>query len=198
MEPNEPKIALMKPKDKLKKANLFIVVETRETSLPHSGQVHITSSETHPTSGPDPVVVVASTRSRGFSLLSFSNIFTLRSLPDSTLSIAGSSSQAKSKTPALFMARFVGVEGKLQNPGRRIGPLGDPNTEPLMFKPYDVGIDFTFPSCKLRREVSISLTEFDPNDRLNVEVCGDNGGDSDGGVAGGDSDPGDDMKTALA
>lgn len=93
----------------------------------------LTSSVIQPRSGSTALVGYGSTRSREFSLLSLSNIFARKSLPDSTLSITGSSSSSSQQVlkisgypmPGRVGVR-VGVEGRLQNPGRSIDPRGDP------------------------------------------------------------------------
>lgn len=90
------------------------------------------------------------------------------------------------------MGTWVGVVGTLQNPGRSIDPLGDPNTGEPIGTFLEEGKDFTFPSCKLRRDAAISLMELEPRDRLNDWVIGDKGGESAGGVPGGEMDDGED------
>ena len=74
---------------------------------------HFSSSETHPISGTFSLLPVDE-----FSILSFAYILALMSLPDSTLSIAGSSSHPL-------------IKGRPRNRGRTLGPRGDPNTQPI-------------------------------------------------------------------
>lgn len=95
-------------------------------SIHHLQRVHFTSSDTHPTSGPAPEAE-GSGRSKEFSLLNFSNILARKSLPDSTLSMAGSSSKRSTNPRPCRFGALVGVDGKLQKPGRIMEALGDPN-----------------------------------------------------------------------
>lgn len=143
---------------------------------------HITSSETHPTSGPG---ASESTRSREFSLLSLAYILARRPLPDSTLSNTGSSSpgvlsqRSNGLSPDRVRIR-VGVEGRLKNPGRKeIGLRGEQNPEPI-WTPHAWGLKLVpkFPICRFLIEKASSLTELAPS--------GDMGGESDGGDKGGE------------
>jgi len=82
---------------------------------------------------------------------------------------------------------LVGVEGRLQKPGRRTDPRGDPYPEELhicLF--HEDGTDFNLPNCRFLKEATISLIELEPSDRLN--------GDSAPGLIGGEIDSGDDKK----
>ena len=112
-------------------------------------------------------------------MLSLAYILALRSLPDSTLSIAGSSSRVwsqRSNAPSPErVSVLVGVEGRLRNPGPTMaGLLGDP--EPIRI-PQEGGLILILmpPNCKFRITEASSLTEFTPSDPL-----GDMGGESDG------------------
>ena len=62
----------------------------------------------------------------------------------------------------------VGVLGKLQKPGRIIAALGDPKLEgdEGEQQPTWVFQDLPFPSCKFLKEVTISLMEAEPRERL--------------------------------
>ncbi|KAF5458924.1 hypothetical protein F2P56_022916 [Juglans regia] len=85
----------------------------------------------------------------------------------------------------------------LQKPGRRIDPLGDPKTGDPIGTFREDGKDFIFPSCKFRSDATISLIEFEPRDRLNGWVMGDIGGESAGGVPGGEMDGGEDRNVRV-
>jgi len=76
-------------------------------------------------------------------------------------------------------------------------PLGDPNTGDPTGTFQDDGNDLTFPSCKFRSETIISLIALEPSERLSDGVIGDIGGDSAGGVAGGETDDGVDRKGSV-
>lgn len=144
----------------------------------------LTSSETQSTSGPEST---RPTRPIEFSLLSFAYILARRSLPDSTLSIAGSSSSECSQRSNGPGPHRVGVEGRLQKAGRSGGPRGDLNPDPIWDPPHEGGVVLIciLASLKLRMEATSSLTELrDP-----IRSCGlwgDIGGESDGGDIGGD------------
>lgn len=158
------------------KANLISLIQQNYE------QFQFSSSDTHPTSGFRASYGLGLTRSSGFSLLSFSNIFTLKSLPDSTLSSTGSSSSLifshRSIYPDLGRVTRVGVEGRLEHPDRvKIDP-GDPNPEDPTCKAQELGMDFTLFSCNWRKDANISLIELEPKDRLSEFAIGDIGGDS--------------------
>ena len=61
----------------------------------------------------------------------------------------------------------------------------------------EVSIDLTLPSCKFLREATISLIELEPKERLRDFFIGDMGGDSEVGVAGGETDTGEDRKAGF-
>lgn len=76
-------------------------------------------------------------------------------------------------------------------------PLGDPNTGDPIGTFHEDGKDLTFPSCKFLIETTISLIALEPSGRLSDWVIGDIGGDSAGGVAGGETDDGEDIKGSV-
>lgn len=134
-----------------------------------------TNSDTHPTSGPDPV---GSRRSREFSSLSLAYILVLKSLPDSTLSIAGSSNALLlSQSSNLLSPDRVGVRvGVRGEPGRSMELLGETKHDPR----EQVVPILALPNCRLRTEEVSSLTELN-------EPLGDVGGESEGGDIGGEA-----------
>lgn len=116
-----------------------------------------------------------SIRRREFSLLSLACIFALKSLPDSTLSIAGSSwgvrvSLMSSRLgPDPVLGRAVGAEGRLQKSGLSIEKREDP--KPHVAPPPI----FICPICKPRMGETSSPIKLKLPSQL-----GDVGSESDG------------------
>lgn len=118
-------------------------------------------------------------------MLSFAYILALKSLPDSTRSIVGSSPKAlhseRSNWPRPDRVGVrVGVEGELQNPGRSVDPRGEQKPVPFCMPQEQDPPILALPSCRLRMEEVSSLTELN-------EPLGDIGGESEGGDIGGEA-----------
>lgn len=79
----------------------------------------------------------------------------------------------------------VGVDGRLQNPGRKDDPRGDSNPDPFCM-PHEAGPTFILPSCKPRIDATSSLMELnDPPTTWGL--LGEIGGESDCGDIGGEA-----------
>ena len=128
----------------------------------------LTRSEIQPTSGADVPESTRPTRPREFSLHSLAYILARRFLPDSTLSIAGSSSHGWSQRSTGFgptrpVVR-VGVEGRLQKPGRNADARGEePNPDPIWVPHAGGEFIFILASLKFRIEATSLLTELRPS-----------------------------------
>ena len=140
---------------------------------------YFNSSVTHPTSG------AASAFSKVLPLLSLSNIFALRALPDSTLS-AGSTSSSHLASPHIIVLA-VGVDGRLQKPALNpANALGEANPPLPTCNPQELGADLALLSCNCLSDATISFTDEPACHEPSCAPLGDIGGDSVGGELGGE------------
>lgn len=157
---------------------------------------YITNSDTHPTSGAGIGGAASALFATQHSLLSFSKIFALRALPDSTLSTGSSPSaepplmSSNHASPPTHVPGVVGIDGRPHRSALNPVPvpLGDPNRVLPSWKPQELGADFALLSCSCRIEATISLGDV-PNDhdaRPSAAVLGDIGGEFEGEDIGGD------------